>query len=591
MSNTKGDVQMPDELRQISESLRSLKEKGKFLRVLYVEDDPLISSEYHTFLKRFFNHIELRDNGSDGLIEALKNDYDLIVSDIQMPKLNGLDMIEKIKEQKPNQLSIIISAHDETKYLHRAITLGVDGYIFKPLQRDETIKVLMKIVNIVNSKYLNAKYQEELELLIEEKTTEVVQMFVLDKLTGLYGLVKLQQDIASNRYRSIALVKIRNFKNLNDFFGYEIGDSVLIQVAEKFKEFFGDKKYNNSVRLYRASGTHFTILADLPSRELFELVSELVKAYENSRFLVGNEPIMFEMDGGVVDDQITLSLSNADKALRQSRIMKSIFYLEDSFSLNEQHKIRLKWIESIRNAINENRIIPYYQPIVDNATKSIRKYEALVRIISPDGEVILPGSFLSISKETKMYNEIVRQVITRALRDFENSQCSVSINLSMDDIQNDITREFLREQITLFSEPQRLVFEILETEQIISYADLEEFINEMHCFGAKIAIDDFGSGYSNFEHLVKLNVDYIKFDGSLISNIDSNAASYNIVEMLTNFSLKMKIKTIAEFVSNQEIQIIVNSLGVNESQGYHFSQPIPFNKSMNLVRQLAIIQN
>ena len=113
----------------------------------------------------------------------------------------------------------------------------------------------------------------------------------------------------------------------------------------------------------------------------------------------------------------------------------------------------------------------------------------------------------------------------------------------------------------------------------------------MHCFGAKVAIDDFGSGYSNFEHLVKLNVDYIKFDGSLISNIDSNAASYNIVEMLTNFSLKMKIKTIAEFVSNQEIQIIVNSLGVNESQGYHFSQPIPFNKSMNLVRQLAIIQN
>ena len=588
MSNKKNKFYTSDNIEQMGETLRFLREKGKNLRVLYVEDNPAVSKEYCIFLKKFFNHIQLQNNGVDGLQEALKNNYDLIISDIEMPNLDGLDMIEKIKEQKPDQLSILISAHEEEKYLVRAITLGVDGYIFKPMQRDETINVLAKIVTIINNRYLNTKYQEELEALVEEKTTEVIQMFILDKLTGLYGLVKLQQDIASNRYRSIAHVKIRNFKNFNDFFGYEVGDDVLVQVAKKLNEFFADRKYTNFVKLYRTSGTHFTILADLPSRKLFELVNTLVQELENSRFLVGNEPVMFEMDGGVVDDQIALSLSNADTALRRSKITKSIFYLENSFSLNEQHKIRLKWIESIRNAINDNRIVPYYQPIVDNNTKSITKYEALVRMISPNDEVILPGSFLEISKETKMYNEITREIISKALQDFEHSECSVSINLTMEDIHNSATRAFLKEQITRFSEPQRLVFEILETEQV-SYTDLMEFIEEIHSLGAKIAIDDFGSGYSNFEYLVKLNVDYIKFDGSLISNIDLNTASYNIVEMLTNFSSKMKIRTIAEFVSNKEIQKIVDSLGVNESQGYHFSQPKPYNESMKSLIRLATI--
>ena len=580
---------MAVEVKQLGSVIKTLKENASHIKVLYVEDDPLIRQEYMAFLSRFFENIESRENGSEGLETALENDYDLIITDVQMPKMNGLDMIQQIKEYKPNQITIIISAYKETDFLHRAIMLGVDGYLFKPLEMDEIVKVLSKTVGLINEKYLNAKYQEELETLVIEKTKEVIDRFVKDKLTGLYSLGKLQQDLQVGHFKSMAVVKIRNFKNLNDFFGYEVGDTLLIQTAQFFMKFAQLKADAGKIELYRVSGAHFVLLADFSSRQLLGVVHELVEEFENSKFFVEDESTMFEMDGGVVDDKMPLTLSNADNALRESQKEKHIYYLEDSFILYEKHKSRLKWIEAIKKAIHEDKIIPYYQPIVDNVSNTIGKYEVLVRMLSTDGEIIPPGSFLNISKETKMYHQITQQVITKALNDFAKSECNISINLSMDDIQNTQIREFLRQKIAAFNDPTRITFEILESEQVLSYADLGLFVNEMHCLGCKIAIDDFGSGYSNFEHLVKLNVDFIKIDGSLISNIDANAASYNIVEMLVNFAKKMKIKTVAEFVSNKEIHTIVSSLGVDESQGYLFSQPIPYDDSMNRVKQLAII--
>jgi diguanylate cyclase (GGDEF)-like protein len=252
---------------------------------------------------------------------------------------------------------------------------------------------LSKSVDLINERYLSEKYQEELEALVLEKTKEVVDRFVKDKLTGLYSLGKLQQDLQTGQFRSMALVKIRNFKNLNDFFGYEVGDTLLIQTAELFKEFALSKTDVGNIELYRVSGAHFVILADFSSRQLLSIVYELVELFESSKFFVEDEPTMFEMDGGVIDDKTPMTLSNADNALRESEKEKNIYYLEDSFILHEKHKSRLKWIEAIKNAINEGRIIPYYQPIVDNQSSTISKYEALVRMISHDGELIPPGSF------------------------------------------------------------------------------------------------------------------------------------------------------------------------------------------------------
>jgi EAL domain-containing protein (putative c-di-GMP-specific phosphodiesterase class I) len=155
------------------------------------------------------------------------------------------------------------------------------------------------------------------------------------------------------------------------------------------------------------------------------------------------------------------------------------------------------------------------------------------------------------------------------------------MNLSIDDIKDRLTREFLIEQIGQFPEPKRLVFELLESEGIGSYEDVQEFFAELKHYGCKVAIDDFGSGYSNFEHLAKLNIDYIKIDGSLILGIEDTLISQVIVEMLSNFATKMGIKTIAEFVSKESISLKVNDMGIDESQGFLYGQPVPYHRLMN----------
>ena len=559
----------------------SLREIAKEITVLYVEDDSLIRKEYFNFLSKFFTDITCKEDGEEAFKAVSKKKFDLIISDIKMPKVDGFEMVEKIRDIYPEQAIILISAHKDSDILYKSIFHGVDGYIFKPLNRDQTIDLLYKVVSNIKMQSENKRYKEHLEELVFSKTQEVVETFTIDKVTGLLSLAKLQQDIVTHPKYTIAFLKIRNFKNLNDFYGYDVGNDVLKQTAD-FLEEITDQYVKGSVyHLYRASGTHFAILTDKSSKELKKIVNDIVREYELKEIKIEDAGVLFEMDAGIVDNECEISLSNADKALRASEMQRKVVLYKQDNDLIAEHKSKLKCKDSIRRALNDDRFVPYYQPIVDNKTLKIQKYEALVRMITPEGEIVSPAMFLSVSKETKMYSHITRYMIRCALNDFKNSLCSVSINISLEDIQNLSTRKFIREQVKAFPEPSRIVFEILETEEISSYKDLQDFINEIKEFGCKVAIDDFGSGYSNFEHLVKLNVDYIKIDGSLISDIETNHASQTIVEMLSNFSNKMGIKTIAEFVSKKEINSLVRTIGVDESQGYLFSPPVPFNEAMN----------
>jgi EAL domain-containing protein (putative c-di-GMP-specific phosphodiesterase class I) len=119
----------------------------------------------------------------------------------------------------------------------------------------------------------------------------------------------------------------------------------------------------------------------------------------------------------------------------------------------------------------------------------------------------------------------------------------------------------------------RAVFEIVESESIENFEEVEDFIVQVKSYGCKVAIDDFGTGYSNFEYLMKLKADYIKIDGSMIKDIDTSLNAQIVVSTIVSFAKKMGIKTIAEFVENESILNKVKELGVDYSQGYYFSQP------------------
>lgn len=569
-----------------NERYRLLQDAAKGIRVLYVEDDPLIRREYIAFLSRFFEEIDSEINGEAGLAAALSKPYDLIITDYQMPLLNGLEMIEKIKEKYPEQATLIVSAHKENDILYRSVELGIDGYLFKPIERVQTIDVLYKIVAKISMEKENLHYKEHLEELVVEKSREALLTYTTDRISGLFSFAMLENDLLEHCNHSLSLLKISNFKNVNDFYGYAVGNSILKQTADFLSRAIEEEAMPFHA-LYRVSGAHFAILSPLEAKELYRYIHRIIQKFESTEIQINGQMMYLEMGSGIVDHGDDSPLSHADIALRQAeKDGDIIIYYNDAHSVQER-STRLQYQDMIKRALQEDRFVPYYQPIIDNKTKKIMKYEALARLILPDGEVIAPGLFLPIAKETKMYNSITKMIIAKSLDDFRHSKCSLSMNLSIDDIRDRPTREFLIEHIALFPQPERLVFELLESEGIGSYEEVQHFFAELKHYGCKVAIDDFGSGYSNFEHLAKLNIDYIKIDGSLILGIEDTLISQVIVEMLSDFATKMGIKTIAEFVSKESISLKVNAMKIDESQGFLYGRPIPYCLSMNQHIQYA----
>lgn len=568
----------------LNASINSLKIKAKGMSLLIVEDDPLIAMEYANFFGNLFDKIEQESNGLDGLNAALDKHYDLIVTDVCMPGMDGINMIKEIKKTYPNQPTLLLSAHQDSDLLYKSVQVGVDGYLFKPIDIQQIIETLDKILTNIIMDRENKLYKENLEDLVVQKSKEVIETYTIDNITKAYSLAKLQQDIAESNENSLIVCKIKNFKTINDFYGYETGNKVLKQTAELLKTIISENTSIESNDLYRISGAHFAILSSLNANELAVQINKVIEKFESIELNISEQHMYLEMIAGIVCHTDEISISKADSALRMAeKNNKTVIYEKDEKQIIE-HSLRLQCHDNIKRALNEDRFVPYYHPIIDNETNTIKKYEALARMIMPDGTVVYPNCFLPVSKQAKTYNMITLAIIKQALDDFRDSECCVSLNLSVDDIQDNIARNFIFDQIANFPDPSRLVFELLESENIESYNKIKEFFSKLKELGCKVAIDDFGSGYANFEYIAKLNIDYIKIDGSLISGVGEELASLTIVEMLSEFASKMEIKTIAEYVSSDSIRNIVNSIGINESQGFLFGQPIPYNDSMKYIQ-------
>lgn len=230
-------------------------------------------------------------------------------------------------------------------------------------------------------------------------------------------------------------------------------------------------------------------------------------------------------------------------------------------------------LQTLKNGFKDKKVIPVYQGIYDNKTKTTYKYESLVRIKLND-KLISPYQFINVAKKFKIYHKITKEIIDHTFNDFKDIKDEFSINLSYIDIINITTSDYIFKMLNSYPDvAKRLTIEFLETENIENYEFLIEFSKKIKQFGTKIALDDFGSGYSNWNNILKLNLDYIKIDGSLIQNLLNNQENINLIKLIVEFSKINGIKTIAEFVDNQKLADLITDLGIDYSQGYLYSKP------------------
>lgn len=237
-----------------------------------------------------------------------------------------------------------------------------------------------------------------------------------------------------------------------------------------------------------------------------------------------------------------------------------------------QYAEQIERSNMIRNAIINDKIVPFYQPIF-NKDKQILKYETLIRIQNSN-EIISPSIFLEVSKRIKRYTDIEKMLIEKSFKLIaDKPETMISVNLSGRDMTDGDVSVFIIEKMNKYKVAGRVIFEILEDENIENIERISAFIERVRRMGAKIAIDDFGSGYSNFSYILKLKPDYIKIDGSIIKNIDSSEDSRAIAGAIIAFAKKLDITVIAEFVHSKEVFDACIELGVDEFQGFYLGEP------------------
>ncbi len=500
-------------------------------------------------------HIDLQQNSH---IELGLNDYIITARTIEnyANEVTGMvicafDITETI--QKHNQDLIFITI---VSILSAILIVTITYFTFKFLLK----KIL---IESVNSKRLSSKLYTQL---------------YTDQLTGLQNRKALIRDMSDGGGYALVLLNIDNFKEINDFYGYTIGDNIIVEFAHTIKDIASTK----SIEIYKMPSDEIALLFNrqITSNELDALVKELIATIEAKEFIINDISIHISISAGaeiaIRSVKQDVLLQNADIALKFAKKNQIEYQLyDDTMMIKKEIQKNIEYTKKLKKCIKDSRLTLYYQPIFDHKDYTITKYEALLRIIDEDGAILSPFHFLDVAKKSKLYPQITLFVIDEVFKQLATTPHRFSINISIDDILNKDIKELLIQKMAQGNYANRLTLEILESEGITNYNEIAQFITDVKEFGCEIAIDDFGTGYSNFSHIMRLNVDYIKIDGSLIKNIDTDVNYQNTLGAITELSRRMNVKTVAEFVHSEAVAHKCIELGVNYLQGFYLGEPQP----------------
>jgi diguanylate cyclase (GGDEF)-like protein len=398
------------------------------------------------------------------------------------------------------------------------------------------------------------------------------QTLYLDSLTTAFNRLyfkEIKSKIHLEKYQLGAL-DIDYFTKYNDIYGQHIGDRLLKEIVLLIKSYITSEDM-----VIRLGGTGFIVMVQTQDMNYFE---KLRQFFEGHQFIIDEELIEATVSIGIndqpmlakdLDDAVVIAEQALYKAKNDGR---NCVVLYDHDNAKRDDAISL---EDIKEAIEDKRVICEFQRIVPlGENQTHLKYETLVRIARKDGTLLYPNSFLNRIKNTKLYAQITKEVIAQAFELIEAKKAYVSVNFELHDFYNTTLMRWLEEQIKNHGAiAQYFIIEILENDEIEDFDKFQKEIKRFQSLGASIAIDDFGSGYANFVYLLKLGVDFIKIDGSLIREIDESSPAHAIVKSITSFAKEMNIQMIAEFVHNEEVLNVVKELEIEYAQGFHLFKP------------------
>lgn len=566
--------------------LEQLVALGSNMRILYAEDDIELRETTASIFQDLHFEVDVADNGKEALDKYLNNPlgYDIVITDLNMPYMSGMELIKHIQEHHFDQAIIVISAHNETEFFLESIRNNVLGYILKPVDFEQLIETLYKTCTTVHLRLENESYKNKLQELVEEKTVELKQSYekmheflTIDKTTKLNNATMLYHfldALPKGKEMTAMLYSIDDLNGLSQIYGTETTEFILSKISD-----FLNYNISKEISLFKYNPDEFVLLFEKNVLDPLFFATQMQSFLkETSVFEYELKPVYVTLSCGIASSATpSLLLPYARTALKEALfrgLPNQYSYYDETVHSIEDDKTQSAWMQKIREALEEDRVIPVVHPIVDNITKAIVSYECLARI-EEEGSMISPIYFLEATRRSGLMSNLTRTMINKCFKLFADTHLSFSINITNEDLINPTFIDFLTHKKEKYGiDPKRVSLEILEDILLGPDNTLPiQNLHELKALGYKIALDDFGNDRSNFNRFEHFAVDVLKIDGQFVRNVDTNERNQTIIDSIVTMAHKMGIKVIAEFVASQAEFETVARLGVDYSQGYLFYKP------------------
>jgi len=397
---------------------------------------------------------------------------------------------------------------------------------------------------------------------------KLIENLYTDDLTNIHNLIKFEKDLEKEQKTcSIVSIDIRSFTTISSTFGIKVSDYLIKEFAKTTKEFFS--KY---ATLYRLYGDEFALIYQGEVDQ--NLLEEYIKLLDQKRFKYKDSYFTLSVAIGYDSNIGFARLEAANSALSEAKKNKIfIAKYDNKLEIKDEYTTQIQWLEKLNHAIENDMLIPYFMPMKNTKTKKIDKYESLVRIKDGD-KIYTPDKFVDIASSSGLYPLLTQTMIRKTFEYFHDiDNIKFSINLSLTDILNTQTIDVLLDHLENYKYSHNVVIELLETEELSDFVLLNNFITKVKKYGAKIAIDDFGSGYSNFNYILNLDVDIIKLDSCLVKNIFTDQEALVVVSNIVRVAKELKLLVVAEMVFDKHIEEILTVHEVDYLQGYYIGEP------------------
>src|ERR1043165_4577011 len=562
-------------------------------RVLIIDDEEQIRNLLIDVLGSTY---DCSDAGSaeEALAALSEHTFDLVISDIDMGAMSGLELVPHVHSRSPDTVVVMISGNQDIGFAIEALRVGAFDYITKPIDLRHVEASVERALNHCNLLKEKRRYKEQLETLLQQRTAQVDWLAYYDTVTQLPNRAlfedRLTQAVsvakAAHQSLGVLFISLDQFKKVNDSLGHGPGDILLREFAERLKSCI-----TKSDTVARFGSDEFALLRTQinGTKDVIETIGSLSQVLKFSFDLPGHELFatasvgvsLFPLDG---EDCQTL-LKNAGAALYKAKRSGGANYQFFTADMHELATKRLELESNLRRAIQNEEFLLHYQPRVSVDSLTITGLEALIRWQHPQLGLIPPSEFIPLAEDTGLIVPIGEWVLRTAClqgqrwRDQGFAPVQIAVNISARQFHDqDLSQTVIRILEETGWSPKYLELELTESSIMQDAEFASEMLNRLKSMGINLSIDDFGTGFSSLASLKRLPIDALKIDKSFVSDARSDSDDAAIVIAIIKLAQNLRLKVIAEGVETEEQLRFLQLLRCDEIQGYFFSKPLPADK-------------